>query len=492
MAIDPQALIAEAKAKRDAAQAEANAARKAADAQKATNKSASNIIKQANVSLGYAKNLESSITDLEGKIRLYTTRLGRGDKLSAIEQKEYNSALAEYEKVNTAYNNALAEGNKILATIPKDAKTNVQPLIQDRTDNTFSLTPKAGGTISGTGTETQARDYANEISTAAAVVLKMDDAGRLKLANGLKAAGYNVIQTGKYNDGLVAAYQQAVGANQLRNTNLKAAGLPELNFDQFLTTRSTEPDVTGVGGAGGTGKAGTTRKTSISAPTEAAGLIQTAFNSVLGRDATAKEITALTKALNAEEKKNPLKTTTDANGNIVYSGGFDPASFLQTQVKAMPEFATKKAAAGKTIESQIQETVLDNSLTTTPQQMATWVKRVQDGEDIKTIQNEIRGAASIGYSDQIKGLMQAGTDLATILNPYKNAMATTLGLNPNTISLNDPVLHMGISNKEGKEMSLFEYQTHLRKDPRWQFTDQARSEAADVVQKVLKDFGFMG
>ena len=88
--------------------------------------------------------------------------------------------------------------------------------------------------------------------------------------------------------------------------------------------------------------------------------------------------------------------------------------------------------------------------------------------------------------------MAAGTDLSTVLSPYKNAMASTLGINPETITLNDPTLHMAIANPDGKEMSLFEYQTHLRKDPRWQFTDQARSEAADVAQKVLKDFGFMG
>jgi hypothetical protein len=43
-----------------------------------------------------------------------------------------------------------------------------------------------------------------------------------------------------------------------------------------------------------------------------------------------------------------------------------------------------------------------------------------------------------------------------------------------------------------KEMSLYEYQRALRKDNRWQYTNQARGEAADVAKTVLKDFGFMG
>jgi len=493
MAIDVQALVAEAQAKRAEAQAKADAAQKAADAQKATNKAAKDVIKRANVSLGYAKNLEPTIKNFEGTIRLYTARLSRGDKLSPVDQKEFDRVLAEYTKVNAAYNKALAEGNKILAEMPANAEPGIKPVIKSGKENTFELSPDAGGTVSGTGEGKTARDYANEISTAAAVVLRMDDKERLRLASALNSAGYRTPNTGVYSDQLVAAYQQALGANQIRNTNLTSAKLPELSFDEFLKVRQGEPDVTGAGGAGGAGGvAGTTKKTSISAPTEAAASIQTVFKSVLGRDATAKEIKALTTRINAEEKKNPLKTTTDSKGNVTYTGGLDVGQFLTDIVKALPEFSTKKEAAGKGIESQILETAMDNNVSATPEQIKTWVKRVQDGEDVRTIQTEIRNTASLGYSDQIKKLMAAGTDLATVLSPYKTAMATTLGINPATISLNDPTLNMAIANPEGKEISLFEYQTRLRKDPRWQFTDQARSEAADVAQKVLKDFGFMG
>ena len=487
MAIDVKALIAEAEAKRAEAQAKAEAARKAADATKATNKAAKDIVTKANVSLNYAKNLETSIKNLEGTIRLYSTRLGRGDKLSVLEQKEFDKAVSDYDKVNNAYNKALDEGNKILATIPEGSKSSVKPVINSGQQNTFQLTPPAGGVVSGSGDKAPARDYATEISTAIPVVLSMSDPERLKLAKSLNAAGYKVPNTGVYSDQLASAYQQAISANQIRNTNLALAKLPELSFDEFLNVRKTEPDVTG-----GAGKAGTNKKTSISAPTEAAGLIQTAFQQALGRDATKKEITALTKQLNDAEKKNPLNITTDAKGNVTYTGGINQGQFLSDIIKALPEFGTKKAAAGKTIESTIAATAMDNNLNVTPEQLSTWAGRVQNGEDINTIKNEIRNTASIGYSDQIKKLMAAGTDLSTVLSPYKNAMASTLGINPETITLNDPTLHMAIANPDGKEMSLFEYQTHLRKDPRWQFTDQARSEASDVAQKVLKDFGFMG
>lgn len=492
MAINVEALIAEAEAKRAEAQAKADAARKVADAQKATNKAAKEIITKANVSLGYAKNLEPTIKNFEGTIRLYATRLSRGDKLSAVEQKEFDRVVKEYEKVNNAYNKALAEGNKVLASVPKGAEPGIKPVIKNGTENTFELSPDSGGTVSGTGEGKAARDYANEISTAAPVILKMSESERLRLAKELKASGYNIPLTGVYSDSLVGAYQDAISKNQIRNTNLAAAKLPELSFDEFLKVRQGEPDVTGAGGTGGAGGAGTTKRTSISAATEAASAIQTVFKQVLGRDATSKEVSSITKQLNAAEKKNPVKTTTDSAGNITYTGGIDATQFLTEIAKSLPEYDVKKANAAKTIESSILATAMDNNVGASPTQLATWAERVQNGEDIKTIQNEIRTTASLGYSDQIKNLMAAGTDLAAIVSPYRRAMANTLGINEETISLNDPTLQMAISNPDGKEISLFEYQTRLRKDPRWQFTDQARSEAADVAQKVLKDFGFMG
>jgi hypothetical protein len=42
------------------------------------------------------------------------------------------------------------------------------------------------------------------------------------------------------------------------------------------------------------------------------------------------------------------------------------------------------------------------------------------------------------------------------------------------------------------KMSIYDFEKTLRQDQRWQYTDQARSEASDIATKVLKDFGFMG
>lgn len=110
--------------------------------------------------------------------------------------------------------------------------------------------------------------------------------------------------------------------------------------------------------------------------------------------------------------------------------------------------------------------------------------------DLNRIAQDSRKLAALGQPDFVKDLLGQGYDLETIYSPYRNAMAASLELDPNTISLSDPALRMGIS-KEG-DMNLYDYERSLRQDGRWQYTKQAREEVSDVALRVLRDFGFTG
>ena len=110
--------------------------------------------------------------------------------------------------------------------------------------------------------------------------------------------------------------------------------------------------------------------------------------------------------------------------------------------------------------------------------------------DINRIAQDARKLAALGQPDFVKDLLGQGYDLETIYSPYRNTMANILELDPNTISLSDAGLRMGIS-KEG-DMNLYDYERALRNDGRWQYTQQARGEVADVALRVLRDFGFTG
>jgi len=128
--------------------------------------------------------------------------------------------------------------------------------------------------------------------------------------------------------------------------------------------------------------------------------------------------------------------------------------------------------------------------TTFKDQINNWMQRLAVGESVETFKNTIRSQAKLGLPDKVANLLDQGLDLANIYAPYKNVMAAVLEVAPDSINLNDKTLRSAIGPE--KEMSLYDFQRTLRKDSRWQYTDNARTEASDSVLKVLKDFGFQG
>jgi hypothetical protein len=119
-----------------------------------------------------------------------------------------------------------------------------------------------------------------------------------------------------------------------------------------------------------------------------------------------------------------------------------------------------------------------------------WLQRLAKGESVETFKNVIRSQAKLGLPDKVSNLLDQGLDLANIYEPYKRLMANVLELAPDAIDLNDATLRSAIG--ADKEMSLYEFQRTLRKDSRWQYTDNARADVSSSVLQVLRDFGFQG
>jgi len=123
-------------------------------------------------------------------------------------------------------------------------------------------------------------------------------------------------------------------------------------------------------------------------------------------------------------------------------------------------------------------------------QLPTWLASINKGESIETFKKQIRDVAKIGMPQNIASLLDNGIDLDAIYSPYKNVMASVLEINPESITLSDPLLRSAITGE--KELPIYEFQRQLRKDSRWQYTNQAKEEVSDVALKVLRDFGFQG
>ena len=123
-------------------------------------------------------------------------------------------------------------------------------------------------------------------------------------------------------------------------------------------------------------------------------------------------------------------------------------------------------------------------------QLDSWLQRIARGESVDDFNRVIRQQAKLGLPEKVGALLDEGLDLANIFAPYRNTMAALLEVTPDSITLDDPVLRSAYG--QDKEMSIYDFRRAVRKDPRWQYTDNAREEVSTAALGVLRDFGFQG
>jgi hypothetical protein len=267
---------------------------------------------------------------------------------------------------------------------------------------------------------------------------------------------------------------------------------------------------------GGIGGTGTVPTTTISSRATATTYINAALKQVgINRDATPQEIDSLFKVLNDAESR--FKTTikngvtrdllgnrTQFIANLITTGKYvDPNTGksikgVKEDVKKAAKVVGTLSKSAQTLKADtrsltiqtLQSTANANGVSLSPQQLEQYALEVQNGKDVKAIQSQIRNIAGLGMPDNVKKLLAEGTDLDTVYAPYKTQMAAILEVNPQSISFTDPALRSAIG--PNGEMPLYDFQRALRKDARWQYTNNAREDVFQSVGKVLQDFGFQG
>lgn len=185
----------------------------------------------------------------------------------------------------------------------------------------------------------------------------------------------------------------------------------------------------------------------------------------------------------------------DVVNSALTLGAAANSSTVRSLIRAKIKYTPGSSVTGRAgnVLAELKATAAANGLnldTAFGSSVQGWLQNVSQGESIETYKRIIRQTAKLGLPERVGSLLDQGVDLDTIYSPYKNIMASILEVNPETITLNDPTLRSAI-NQEG-EMSLYDYQRSLRKDPRWQYTNNAREDVSNSVLQVLRDFGFQG
>ena len=115
---------------------------------------------------------------------------------------------------------------------------------------------------------------------------------------------------------------------------------------------------------------------------------------------------------------------------------------------------------------------------------------------VDEVKSDLRRTYVAGAFPAWADRISAGSDIADIAAPYKQRMAAMLEMDEGAIDFNDPLMQRGLQGvgADGKPavMPLWEFQNLVRKDSRWQTTDNAYATYANVAQNVLRTFGFGG
>jgi len=476
---DINAYIAETKAAREQALKNSQAAKAAADKKKSQTAEANAIKDQAGSKFSYAEVLSKSLKNFEGKLKIFGTKIARGDVLDSVEEREYNRVLDQYQSVSEAYNKALSEGNAILTKMPESFAEDKR-IIEE----------KAGIAKKGadTGKGFTPRDYATELATTGQAIAKMSEPQRLALATKLKAAGYKVPVTGVYNQSLIDAYSMAILENQNRSTNFQQ----EIGFEAFLDSKTTEAAALGKTGAGGGGTADAPYAI-IANPTQAAAYVNAVIKSTLGRDATKAEINNLGAALIDAQRKNPIKTKLNKQGVAERTGGVDPEQFLFAKIQALPEYKQRVTAENDINVQSLAKTAKANGLNLTDNfdqdVVNSWVKRIQNGEDPDVFKNKIRQQEFRAMPQSVRESLDPDLDLNANFATYINSYAKTFGIPATQV---DIMKVIPLATDEKGFVPIPGFEKKKRTLTEWQYTPEAKEEVSNIASRVLRDFGFQG
>ena len=324
--------------------------------------------------------------------------------------------------------------------------------------------------------------YTKDVTDSGRYIAGLDEAGRTQLAISLNDVYESKLPTnGKYSKELKDTYVRALTDNYTRSLDFNQ----KISLPEFLVIAKNEGTYKGTG----TGGPEIDDYVTISSPSIAKNAINQVFQVELQRDATKEELDKLIPGLISAQKKNPNRVKV-VKGVRQTTQGLDAIQWITDKLQKLPEYAQRKE--DKTIPDleKLQTTARNNGLTLLPNQLESYKLRLQNGEKLETIQSNIRANIANTMPDSVKKLMDAGNDLSDVYQPYRQSMAAILEIPFDKIDLSDPTLTNAITDKGN--MTIFDFKRSLRKDARWQYTDNAREEVSNVALGVLRDFGFQG
>jgi hypothetical protein len=177
-----------------------------------------------------------------------------------------------------------------------------------------------------------------------------------------------------------------------------------------------------------------------------------------------------------------------------YSGNLTDAQ-LDSSIALTNSFGGKFGGTILTQMDELKKTARAYGLSYTDAKYNQWgadlfANRITDQEVEELIKTE-SASKYPAFADQI----MKGVTVDALASAYKSSMATLLEIDADSIGYDDPTLNKALQyiGPDGKPTSkpLWQFESDLRSDPRWQFTNNARDSIDSMQYKVMKDWGLM-
>jgi hypothetical protein len=161
----------------------------------------------------------------------------------------------------------------------------------------------------------------------------------IKISQQLKDAKlYKGKITGKFDINLYNALIEASQGYRGANLFAEKFGTPAVSPISYLEQIGMEGTQSGTGA----GASRTTTQTYITSPTQTAKLLDTVAQDLLGRKLTKAEKSKYTQLINAEQKRQPSRTTA-GDGFSTTRGGVDEQQFIEEKIAGTAEAKTNRA-----------------------------------------------------------------------------------------------------------------------------------------------------
>jgi hypothetical protein len=501
MAVDVNKLIADAKA----AQAAARTAAAEAQTQASRDKIDSEAQARSKSQTDYANSLKPRLEQYESQLAIWARKIARGDKLSTVEQKEFDRLVEDYNSVNKTVDAAIKKSNDILVEARKKAAAKSPTPTPDRggapTGPTGPTSPTGDSSTTQTSGVTLSQTpppKKDEKTPPPKKDIKTPPPAKVETAADREATALGAASTTTDLALPETLFKNIPSLNTILKKFVNTPGMTEAAFlklvrdDVWFKQNSKEiknryvqyynyRDLQASGRAQGT----TAYEMDI-AKIEA----KLKKRAVEIGSAAANDPAALRQAA-----ENLYITNRSEDETFI-------TDFLAASVKTMAGMIGGKVTQGYSGEAltnydKLVEAARDNGFqvsdilpgATTEQQVIQGI--ISGNIDVNRVIADARKLAAQGQPAYVRDLLAQGYNLKQVFAPYRQVMANVLEIgDPNQIDLNDPLLRSAITDKG--DMNLYDFRKQLRQDNRWQYTAQAKEDVSTAALQVLRDFGFQG